>query len=88
MNIVHFASSLSLYFVCLLRAVTENTCLDVFVQFQLVSGTPSAGGSPQVVQISQGQGGQRLAVPLKLLLQPQVQRGGGYSADVAGLICP
>uniref|UniRef100_A0A8C1AJ22 Chromodomain helicase DNA binding protein 8 n=1 Tax=Cyprinus carpio carpio TaxID=630221 RepID=A0A8C1AJ22_CYPCA len=31
-----------------------------------------AGGSPQVVQISQGQGGQRLAVPLKLLLQPQV----------------
>uniref|UniRef100_A0A8C2BS82 Chromodomain helicase DNA binding protein 8 n=1 Tax=Cyprinus carpio TaxID=7962 RepID=A0A8C2BS82_CYPCA len=32
----------------------------------------NAGGSPQVVQISQGQGGQRLAVPLKLLLQPQV----------------
>uniref|UniRef100_A0A8C1E9U3 Chromodomain helicase DNA binding protein 8 n=1 Tax=Cyprinus carpio carpio TaxID=630221 RepID=A0A8C1E9U3_CYPCA len=31
----------------------------------------NAGGSPQVVQISQGQGGQRLAVPLKLLLQPQ-----------------
>ncbi len=41
-------------------------------QFQLVSGSANAGGSPQVVQISQGQGGQRLAVPLKLLLQPQV----------------
>uniref|UniRef100_A0A8C1AB74 Chromodomain helicase DNA binding protein 8 n=1 Tax=Cyprinus carpio carpio TaxID=630221 RepID=A0A8C1AB74_CYPCA len=40
--------------------------------FQLVSGAANAGGSPQVVQISQGQGGQRLAVPLKLLLQPQV----------------
>jgi len=41
-------------------------------QFQLVSGAANIGGSPQVVQISQGQGGQRLAVPLKLLLQPQV----------------
>uniref|UniRef100_A0A671S3A2 Chromodomain-helicase-DNA-binding protein 8-like n=1 Tax=Sinocyclocheilus anshuiensis TaxID=1608454 RepID=A0A671S3A2_9TELE len=41
-------------------------------KFQLVSGAANAGGSPQVVQISQGQGGQRLAVPLKLLLQPQV----------------
>ena len=40
------------------------------LQFQLVSG--GQGSSPQVVQISQGQGGQRLAVPLKLLLQPQV----------------
>ncbi|KTF78871.1 hypothetical protein cypCar_00020442 [Cyprinus carpio] len=40
-------------------------------KFQLVSGAANAGGSPQVVQISQGQGGQRLAVPLKLLLQPQ-----------------
>uniref|UniRef100_A0A671LEZ5 Chromodomain-helicase-DNA-binding protein 8 n=1 Tax=Sinocyclocheilus anshuiensis TaxID=1608454 RepID=A0A671LEZ5_9TELE len=39
-------------------------------KFQLVSGAANAGGSPQVVQISQGQGGQRLAVPLKLLLQP------------------
>uniref|UniRef100_A0A8C8INP8 Chromodomain-helicase-DNA-binding protein 8 n=1 Tax=Oncorhynchus tshawytscha TaxID=74940 RepID=A0A8C8INP8_ONCTS len=38
-------------------------------KFQLVSG--GQGSSPQVVQISQGQGGQRLAVPLKLLLQPQ-----------------
>ncbi|XP_051990554.1 chromodomain-helicase-DNA-binding protein 8-like isoform X2 [Xyrauchen texanus] len=40
-------------------------------KFQLVSGATNAGGSPQVLQISQGQGGQRLAVPLKLLLQPQ-----------------
>ncbi|XP_067108594.1 chromodomain-helicase-DNA-binding protein 8 isoform X1 [Osmerus mordax] len=39
-------------------------------KYQLVSGTGTTG-SPQVVQISQGQGGQRLAVPLKLLLQPQ-----------------
>ncbi|XP_052332541.1 chromodomain-helicase-DNA-binding protein 8-like isoform X2 [Oncorhynchus keta] len=38
-------------------------------KFQLVSG--GQGSSPQVVQISQGQGGQRLAMPLKLLLQPQ-----------------
>uniref|UniRef100_A0A672R4A9 Chromodomain-helicase-DNA-binding protein 8 n=1 Tax=Sinocyclocheilus grahami TaxID=75366 RepID=A0A672R4A9_SINGR len=43
-------------------------------KFQLVSGAANAGGSPQVVQISQGQGGQRLAVPLKLLLQPQKRR--------------
>ncbi|XP_051555980.1 chromodomain-helicase-DNA-binding protein 8 isoform X1 [Myxocyprinus asiaticus] len=40
-------------------------------KFQLVTGAANAGGSPQVLQISQGQGGQRLAVPLKLLLQPQ-----------------
>ncbi|KAA0719516.1 Chromodomain-helicase-DNA-binding protein 8 [Triplophysa tibetana] len=49
-------------------------------KFQLVSGAGNAGGSPQVVQISQGQGGQRLAVPLKLLLQPQstvVSSAGG-----------
>uniref|UniRef100_A0A4W5RV96 Chromodomain-helicase-DNA-binding protein 8 n=1 Tax=Hucho hucho TaxID=62062 RepID=A0A4W5RV96_9TELE len=39
-------------------------------KFQLVSG--GQGSSPQVVQISQGQGGQRLAMPLKLLLQPQM----------------
>uniref|UniRef100_A0A673LG57 Chromodomain-helicase-DNA-binding protein 8-like n=1 Tax=Sinocyclocheilus rhinocerous TaxID=307959 RepID=A0A673LG57_9TELE len=39
----------------------------------------NAGGSPQVVQISQGQGGQRLAVPLKLLLQPQ-----SHTASSAG----
>ncbi|ROL55185.1 Chromodomain-helicase-DNA-binding protein 8 [Anabarilius grahami] len=49
-------------------------------KFQLVSGAANVGGSPQVVQISQGQGGQRLAVPLKLLLQPQsntVSSAGG-----------
>ncbi|XP_039510570.1 chromodomain-helicase-DNA-binding protein 8 isoform X1 [Pimephales promelas] len=49
-------------------------------KFQLVSGAANIGGSPQVVQISQGQGGQRLAVPLKLLLQPQsntVSSAGG-----------
>uniref|UniRef100_A0A8C2HG22 Chromodomain-helicase-DNA-binding protein 8 n=1 Tax=Cyprinus carpio TaxID=7962 RepID=A0A8C2HG22_CYPCA len=48
-------------------------------KFQLVSGAGNAGGSPQVVQISQGQGGQRLAVPLKLLLQPQ-----SHTASSAG----
>uniref|UniRef100_A0A673LFX0 Chromodomain-helicase-DNA-binding protein 8-like n=1 Tax=Sinocyclocheilus rhinocerous TaxID=307959 RepID=A0A673LFX0_9TELE len=48
-------------------------------RFQLVSGAANAGGSPQVVQISQGQGGQRLAVPLKLLLQPQ-----SHTASSAG----
>ncbi|CAB1317220.1 unnamed protein product [Coregonus sp. 'balchen'] len=50
-------------------------------KFQLVSG--GQGSSPQVVQISQGQGGQRLAMPLKLLLQPQMSStstaGGGVS---------
>lgn len=40
-------------------------------QYQLVSGAGNTG-SPQVLQISQGQGGQRVAVPLKMLLQPQV----------------
>ncbi|KAG7455016.1 hypothetical protein MATL_G00252000 [Megalops atlanticus] len=50
-------------------------------KFQLVSGAPSAG-SPQVVQISQGQGGQRLAVPLKLLLQ-QPQAGSTSAAGGA-----
>uniref|UniRef100_A0A8B9LS63 Chromodomain helicase DNA binding protein 8 n=1 Tax=Astyanax mexicanus TaxID=7994 RepID=A0A8B9LS63_ASTMX len=49
-------------------------------KFQLVSGAPGAGGSPQVVQISQGQGGQRLAVPLKLLLQPQTSSASGAGA--------
>ncbi|XP_059419344.1 chromodomain-helicase-DNA-binding protein 8-like isoform X1 [Carassius carassius] len=48
-------------------------------KFQLVSGGANASGSPQVVQISQGQGGQRLAVPLKLLLQPQ-----SHTASSAG----
>ncbi|KAM9790504.1 chromodomain-helicase-DNA-binding protein 8 isoform X2 [Syngnathus typhle] len=40
------------------------------VKYQLVSGA-SGTGSPQVLQISQGQGGQRVAVPLKMLLQSQ-----------------
>lgn len=40
------------------------------VKYQLVSGAGNTG-SPQVLQISQGQGGQRVAVPLKMLLQPQ-----------------
>lgn len=40
-------------------------------QYQLVSGAGNTG-SPQVLQISQGQGGQRVAVPIKMLLQPQV----------------
>lgn len=40
-------------------------------QYQLVSGAGNTG-SPQVLQISQGQGGQRVAIPLKMLLQPQV----------------
>ncbi|KAL4657212.1 chromodomain-helicase-DNA-binding protein 8-like isoform X1 [Arapaima gigas] len=50
-------------------------------KFQLVSGSPS-GGSPQVVQISQGQGGQRVAVPLKLLLQPQA----GSTSSAGGAV--
>ncbi|KAF7706065.1 chromodomain-helicase-DNA-binding protein 8 isoform X1 [Silurus meridionalis] len=40
-------------------------------KFQLVSGPANASGCHQVVQVSQGQGGQRLAVPVKLLLQQQ-----------------
>ncbi|KAK2861058.1 hypothetical protein Q7C36_005224 [Tachysurus vachellii] len=40
-------------------------------KFQLVSSSANAGGCHQVVQVSQGQGGQRLAVPVKLLLQQQ-----------------
>uniref|UniRef100_A0A673Y572 Chromodomain helicase DNA binding protein 8 n=1 Tax=Salmo trutta TaxID=8032 RepID=A0A673Y572_SALTR len=42
-------------------------------KFQLVSG--GQGSSPQVVQISQGQGGQRLAMPLKLLLSTSTAGG-------------
>ncbi|XP_061926317.1 chromodomain-helicase-DNA-binding protein 8-like isoform X2 [Entelurus aequoreus] len=48
------------------------------VKYQLVSGAGNAG-SPQILQISQGQGGQRLAVPFKMLLQPQTS-----SASTAG----
>ncbi|XP_066579022.1 chromodomain-helicase-DNA-binding protein 8 isoform X2 [Amia ocellicauda] len=52
-------------------------------KFQLVSQGSTAGG--QLVQISQGQG-QRLAVPLKLLLQPQAgssQTTGGAPGSVS-----
>ncbi|XP_030629653.1 chromodomain-helicase-DNA-binding protein 8 [Chanos chanos] len=51
-------------------------------KFQLVSGAPNTG-SPQVVQISQGQGGQRLAVPLKLLLQPQTSAASSTGGAVS-----
>uniref|UniRef100_A0AAR2LG19 DNA helicase n=1 Tax=Pygocentrus nattereri TaxID=42514 RepID=A0AAR2LG19_PYGNA len=60
-----------------------STPFFIFVQFQLVSGTPNASGSPQVVQISQGQGGQRVAVPLKLLLQPQTSSASGAGGAVS-----
>ncbi|KAM3604435.1 uncharacterized protein V6R79_011007 [Siganus canaliculatus] len=50
------------------------------VKYQLVSGAGNTG-SPQVLQISQGQGGQRVAVPLKMLLQPQ-----SSSASSAGTV--
>ncbi|XP_075953358.1 chromodomain-helicase-DNA-binding protein 8 isoform X1 [Anarhichas minor] len=46
------------------------------IKYQLVSGTGTTG-SPQVLQITQGQGGQRVAVPLKMLLQPQTTSAGG-----------
>lgn len=48
-----------------------NPSFLLYPQYQLVSGAGNTG-SPQVLQISQGQGGQRVAVPLKMLLQPQV----------------
>uniref|UniRef100_A0A671L9Z7 Chromodomain-helicase-DNA-binding protein 8 n=1 Tax=Sinocyclocheilus anshuiensis TaxID=1608454 RepID=A0A671L9Z7_9TELE len=54
--------------------------------FQLVSGAANAGGSPQVVQISQGQGGQRLAVPLKLLLQPHVGQSSSTASSAGGAV--
>ncbi|XP_068456612.1 chromodomain-helicase-DNA-binding protein 8 isoform X2 [Clinocottus analis] len=46
------------------------------IKYQLVSGAGNTG-SPQVLQITQGQGGQRVAVPLKMLLQPQTTSVGG-----------
>uniref|UniRef100_A0A3B3WQN2 Uncharacterized protein n=1 Tax=Poecilia mexicana TaxID=48701 RepID=A0A3B3WQN2_9TELE len=52
------------------------------VKYQLVSGAGGTG-SPQVLQISQGQGGQRVAVPLKMLLQPQ-----GGTVSVVKVINP
>uniref|UniRef100_A0A665X8A1 Chromodomain helicase DNA binding protein 8 n=1 Tax=Echeneis naucrates TaxID=173247 RepID=A0A665X8A1_ECHNA len=48
------------------------------VKYQLVSGGGNAG-SPQVLQISQGQGGHRVAVPLKMLLHAASSGGGTVS---------
>uniref|UniRef100_A0AAX7T9T2 DNA helicase n=1 Tax=Astatotilapia calliptera TaxID=8154 RepID=A0AAX7T9T2_ASTCA len=48
------------------------------VKYQLVSGAGNTG-SPQVLQISQGQGGQRVAVPLKMLLHAASSAGGTVS---------
>ncbi|KAG5841682.1 hypothetical protein ANANG_G00169260 [Anguilla anguilla] len=53
-------------------------------KFQLVSGA-GPGGSPQVLQITQGQGGQRLAVPLKLLLQ-QPQAGSSSAGGAVSVV--
>ncbi|KAE8291323.1 Chromodomain-helicase-DNA-binding protein 8 [Larimichthys crocea] len=52
------------------------------VKYQLVSGAGSTG-SPQVLQISQGQGGQRVAVPLKMLLQPQTSSATSSGGTVS-----
>uniref|UniRef100_A0A8C9YPJ6 Chromodomain helicase DNA binding protein 8 n=1 Tax=Sander lucioperca TaxID=283035 RepID=A0A8C9YPJ6_SANLU len=49
--------------------------------YQLVSG--AGAGSPQVLQISQGQGGQRVAVPLKMLLQPQTSSSSSAGGTVS-----
>ncbi|XP_051944693.1 chromodomain-helicase-DNA-binding protein 8 isoform X1 [Hippocampus zosterae] len=57
------------------------------VKYQLVSGAGGTG-SPQVLQISQGQGGQRVAVPLKMLLQPQTSSAatGGGAVSVVKVV--
>ncbi|KAG7466762.1 chromodomain-helicase-DNA-binding protein 8 isoform X1, partial [Solea senegalensis] len=57
------------------------------VKYQLISGAGNAG-NPQVLQISQGQGGQRVAVPLKMLLQPQtsVASSAGGTVSVVKVI--
>ncbi|XP_038574645.1 chromodomain-helicase-DNA-binding protein 8, partial [Micropterus salmoides] len=52
------------------------------VKYQLVSGAGNTG-SPQVLQISQGQGGQRVAVPLKMLLQPQTSAASSAGGTVS-----
>ncbi|XP_072297120.1 chromodomain-helicase-DNA-binding protein 8 isoform X3 [Eucyclogobius newberryi] len=52
------------------------------IKYQLVSGTGNTG-SPQVLQISQGQGGQRVALPLKMLLQPQVSSASSAGGTVS-----
>ncbi|XP_078120813.1 chromodomain-helicase-DNA-binding protein 8 isoform X2 [Sander vitreus] len=51
------------------------------IKYQLVSG--AGAGSPQVLQISQGQGGQRVAVPLKMLLQPQTSSASSAGGTVS-----
>uniref|UniRef100_A0A7N8WU68 Chromodomain helicase DNA binding protein 8 n=1 Tax=Mastacembelus armatus TaxID=205130 RepID=A0A7N8WU68_9TELE len=51
-------------------------------QESLVSGAGNTG-SPQVLQISQGQGGQRVAVPLKMLLQPQTSSATSAGGTVS-----
>ncbi|KAM8839082.1 chromodomain-helicase-DNA-binding protein 8 isoform 1-T1 [Synchiropus picturatus] len=57
------------------------------VKYQLVSGAGNTG-SPQMLQISQGQGGQRVAVPVKMLLQPQTSTAtsSGGSLSVVKVI--
>ncbi|XP_041847243.1 chromodomain-helicase-DNA-binding protein 8 [Melanotaenia boesemani] len=52
------------------------------VKYQLVSGAGNTG-SPQVLQISQGQGGQRVAVPLKMLLQTQTSSASSSGGAVS-----
>ncbi|TNN53613.1 Chromodomain-helicase-DNA-binding protein 8 [Liparis tanakae] len=52
------------------------------IKYQLVSGTGNAG-SPQVLQITQGQGGQRVAVPIKMLLQPQTSSSSSVGGTVS-----
>ncbi|XP_028986512.1 chromodomain-helicase-DNA-binding protein 8 isoform X3 [Betta splendens] len=52
------------------------------VKYQLVSGAGNTG-SPQVMQISQGQGGQRVAVPLKMLLQSQATSASSAGGTVS-----
>ncbi|XP_054479542.1 chromodomain-helicase-DNA-binding protein 8 isoform X2 [Anoplopoma fimbria] len=52
------------------------------IKYQLVSGTGNTGG-PQVLQITQGQGGQRVAVPLKMLLQPQTSSASSAGGTVS-----
>ncbi|TSK82125.1 Chromodomain-helicase-DNA-binding protein 8 [Bagarius yarrelli] len=54
-------------------------------KFQLVSTTANASSSHQVIQVSQGQGGQRLAVPVKLLLQQQTSSSSS-SGDAVSVV--
>ncbi|XP_034411870.1 chromodomain-helicase-DNA-binding protein 8 isoform X2 [Cyclopterus lumpus] len=52
------------------------------IKYQLVSGAGNTG-SPQVLQITQGQGGQRVAVPIKMLLQPQTSSASSVGGTVS-----